>query len=221
MATVRITDSLMDDIGARASRVFDDDEPKITDYLSVENDTADAVYDKVFGGYKHHMEALPEKFFMMAESIDVVSAGEYRVNATLAFSQPKRVPYDYECDRSTVLRGYHTNQYVRRVYARFNPGAMPELERKAREFNEKLSTHMEERKAFVRSVKTLLGKYSTLNPALKEWPPLWDLLPEEVKERHRRVVERKSSKPKPIDDTELDMDLNKMTSKVVAAKVRG
>ena len=222
MATVRITENLMDEVGALANRVFGDG-PKITDYLSVENDTAtaDAIYDKMFDGYKHHMEALPEKFFLMADSIDVLSAGGYRINASLAFSQPKRMPYNYECNGSMVLSNYRTNQYAGDACISLNSGAMPELERKAKEFSEKLEGYMEERKAFVKSVKTLLGKYSTLNPALKEWPPLWDLLPEEVKERHRRVVERKSSKAKPTEDVELDMDLNKMTSKVVAAKVRG
>ena len=45
------------------------------------------------------------------------------------------------------------------------------------------------------------------------WQPLWDLIPEEYKERHRKIVERTKT------DTQVDVDLGSLTATVVAHKL--
>jgi len=69
--------------------------------------------------------------------------------------------------------------------------------------------------AFVDGVRKLAATYTTLGPALKAWPPLWDLLPSETKERHKLVVERKTNAPREIEG----VDLNRMSATVVFNKM--
>jgi hypothetical protein len=61
-------------------------------------------------------------------------------------------------------------------------------------------------------VKKVTEAYSTLAPALKAWPPLWDLIPEDVKNTHRKIVERTKN------DVVLDVDIGKLTALSTAAK---
>lgn len=65
---------------------------------------------------------------------------------------------------------------------------------------------------FREMVSKVIDAYATLAPALKAWPPLWELVPEPVKERHREVKERAS---KTVD---LNVDLSKLTALSTAAK---
>lgn len=56
---------------------------------------------------------------------------------------------------------------------------------------------------FTKVVRAVLDTYSTLAPALKAWPPLWELLDEGTKAKHREVTTR--AKPeKPVLDADLD-----------------
>ena len=71
-----------------------------------------------------------------------------------------------------------------------------------------------QRDEFVAGVKKVVEAHSTLAPALKAWPPLWDLVPEEYRERHRKVVER--TKP---EAGEIDVDLSKLTATVAVHKM--
>jgi len=45
------------------------------------------------------------------------------------------------------------------------------------------------------------------------WPPLWDLIPEEYKDRHRQVVEREKK------EVVVNVDLGTLTATVVAHKL--
>jgi hypothetical protein len=56
--------------------------------------------------------------------------------------------------------------------------------------------------------------YSTLAPAIKAWPALWDLVPDEAKERHKKVVERVKK-----DASDVGVDLNSMTAAVTFSKL--
>ena len=71
----------------------------------------------------------------------------------------------------------------------------------------------ERQTAFVEQVKKIINAHATLAPALKMWQPLWDLIPEEYKERHRKVVERTKN------EVTVDVDLGSLTAAVVAHKL--
>jgi len=74
-----------------------------------------------------------------------------------------------------------------------------------------------EAKVFVQGVKQVMGAFSTLSPALKAWPALWDLIPEDVRERHREVKPRDVVK-KRAAELNASVDLSALTGSVAAKK---
>jgi hypothetical protein len=76
----------------------------------------------------------------------------------------------------------------------------------------------QERNAAQAAVKKVLDSFTTLAPALKAWPALWDLLPEYVKDKHREIVERTKATPVKIDVNETHLE--KLTSKLVMGRIK-
>jgi hypothetical protein len=68
-------------------------------------------------------------------------------------------------------------------------------------------------------VKAVITSYSTLAPALKAWPPLWDLLGEDVKDKHREVVEREKRDPAAAISGSVDLD--RLTALASLSKMGG
>jgi len=74
------------------------------------------------------------------------------------------------------------------------------------------------RNKFVSGVLKIINAYSTLGPALKVLPALWDLLDEKYKERHRKPeVRNKAQQVK--EDLAESVDLSNMTAQVTAHKL--
>tara|TARA_R110002153_G_scaffold152498_4_gene304071 strand:+ start:9211 stop:9906 length:696 start_codon:yes stop_codon:yes gene_type:complete len=71
------------------------------------------------------------------------------------------------------------------------------------------------RDEFVAGVQQVINSFSTLAPALKAWPPLWDLVPDDKQRKHKEIVERSKSTTK--DD--LGIDTSKLTAAVTMAKL--
>jgi hypothetical protein len=63
-------------------------------------------------------------------------------------------------------------------------------------------------------ITKVLDAYTTLAPALKALPALWDLLPDDTKDKHKEVVERKKTKAEDID-----IDFGSITSTIIANKL--
>jgi hypothetical protein len=88
-----------------------------------------------------------------------------------------------------------------------------DIKAEATAYLERVRVVRERKTMFVEQVKKIINAHATLAPALKLWQPLWDLIPEDYKERHRKVVERTKS------DTQVDVDLGSLTATVVAHKL--
>lgn len=67
------------------------------------------------------------------------------------------------------------------------------------------------------SVKKVMETFSTLAPALKMWPALWELLPEDVKDKHKEVREKPAAAAKPGAP---EVDLDRLTA-ITAARRMG
>ena len=80
-------------------------------------------------------------------------------------------------------------------------------------YKEKLSAAAKRKEEFVDAVRQVIDAYTTLAPALKAWPALWELIPDHVKDKHREVKERTKK------EVEMSVDLNKMTALISAAKL--
>jgi len=75
---------------------------------------------------------------------------------------------------------------------------------------------VEEQTTFVNNTKTIINAFNTLAPALREWPALWDLLPQETRDRHLTVTEKRKK-----EKVELDLDIGKMNAITARAKLTG
>lgn len=83
------------------------------------------------------------------------------------------------------------------------------------ERNQRIEEIKAQQDKFTTAVKAVLDAHSTLAPALRAWPPLWELLDEKTKARHKEVVTRAKAE-KPV----IDVDLSAATS-IVAMKRMG
>ena len=72
------------------------------------------------------------------------------------------------------------------------------------------------RTTFVSGVEQVMEKFTTLAPALKVFPALWELVPDEAKERHKKIREKVV---KEIDTS--NIDLKSMAATVTFNKLRG
>ena len=78
--------------------------------------------------------------------------------------------------------------------------------------NEGVRVATQRQEEFVAMVSKVCHAYTTLAPALKAWPPLWELIPEHVKAKHREITVREKT------ETTLNVDLGKLTAMSTAAK---
>ena len=70
-------------------------------------------------------------------------------------------------------------------------------------------------KEFVKGVNQVTHTYATLAPALKAFPALWDLVPEQYRERHLEISTRKKGSPSELGD----LDVDALTSVVTLSKL--
>jgi hypothetical protein len=90
-------------------------------------------------------------------------------------------------------------------------GLVEELQ-SARDEKRRLTSVQEE---YLASVRKVLDSFATLAPALKAWPALWELLPEETKDKHKQVRE----KPAARGASAVDVDLDKLTAITAAHRL--
>lgn len=224
MATVRFSDSLKSEIKSNANRVFTPMVNKAkADYDKVE--MGNLLYDLcVSQDIKTKIAALPEHYFSKLERSHfggqlVTDGGRHLTGRTR----------EGKIDHSMEL--HFTDRFV---WNRIDPDADGFMLRygdmyvpadpKFQPFFDKywawcdgIDAVEAKRDEFVNAVTKVINAYSTLAPALKAWPPLWDLVPSEYQERHKKVVERNRSATAKLD--ELDIDPNKMTAAVTMAKL--
>ena len=213
MATVKFSESLKRDILSKAHDMFT---AKINSLKeNIDNSLVTDAWNNFYGQYAESLDKLPDEFFMLNKDVSIrpESSEKYR-NVT---SSSIRVP-----------RVFHTANSLDTDRFYFSSGHYPTLRVKDHPDNaayfreaERISTAVEAQRAkrdkFVKGVNQVIEAYTTLAPALKVFPALWDLLPEETKQRHRRVVERK--KPAAKEDIAEQVDVNELTSIVTISKL--
>ncbi len=208
MATVRITKELTEQITANARAKF-------TDRIKAAEATAplgwgDYIYEKLFGKYVPLMEQLPEEFFDAADKIAVQRVGGQVVNLHLTLSSRKRWPRRLPADAPAEVNYYGGALTLK------DDLAWGELYAEVVAWKEKCAVVRKQAGEFTEGVTKVLGAYSTLSPALKAWPPLWELVPEYAKNKHKEIVERKKA-----DREAPEIDTAKLTAVLAASKMGG
>ena len=223
MATVRFSDQLKDNIRNNARAMFKDSIDKAK--ADVPAHWADKFYQSFFpADVISKFNALPDYAMDSKTHIDFTgfhNAPEDVVFQTAEFKQPA-----YKCDEvklefSKAMRWPNTfdenvtafKNNWRQGTCDFNDSRWDWLKAEFKEYVRKIFEQEAKQEKFLEGINKLMETYSTLGPALKAFPALWDLVPEEAKERHKKVVERKKA------EVELDVDLNSMTAAVTLNKL--
>lgn len=217
MATVRFSETLKEDIRRKARDMFKESIKKAEQNFPTT--WADKMYDCFFpADVVAKFNALPA--YAMKEETDIGFSGfrgvdveerdsySFENSIKLEFSSPRRWPANF----SVEVTGFHLN-YSSGDCVWGDP-RWDWLKPEVKAYTDKINTEVAKRDSLLEGINKLMETYSTLAPALKAWPALWDLLDDDTRERHKRVVERN----KTGSDT-LDVDLNKMTAAVTYSKL--
>lgn len=108
---------------------------------------------------------------------------------------------------------FFTQHYGSRITMKSIPDGLEMFYEEVRERQTRIVSANKRKEEFVAEVGKVLGAYSTLAPALKAWPPLWDLVPEGTRDTHRLIVEREKK------EVVLDVNLDRLTAMTTAAKL--
>jgi hypothetical protein len=220
MAVVRLSDALKAHIRSRAHRMFDArlnkaQELDVTKWGN-ETDFGQFVYNNLFSSEQRmHMNAI--KDFMQEKSsfkVRKVQGHDANLTVQLGVSMP------WPELSSTVVKTVGGS--LNRWDVNLEGDVWDDLAAEIVKRNNNVKRVHEERETFVNGVNVLINRHTTLAPALREWKPLWDLLPEETKERHKKKVVRKRSEAQVKAELEAEgIDLNKMTSVVGMNRLTG
>ena len=204
MATVRFSKELQDAIVKNAENMFN---KQIDAERGKVNATwGDRIYEIIHRKYIPAMNALPmcffsETSFMKVSKINGKDVGGLECKTT----SPRPVPNGLPKDVPAKGKDWHGYELVGNEW--------DEIAQEIEEYRNHIKLVAQKKTNFVNAVKEVIKAHATLSPALKMWPPLWDLIPEEYKERHRQVVEREKK------EVVVNVDLGTLTATVVAHKL--
>lgn len=207
MATVRFSAELSNTILSSARNKM---QPAIdrAEQSKPDNAWGQTIYDILFNEVKPHIARLPDGWFKTVAKIEIDRVGDHPCNLAFAFATPQPWPY-----------AFIESNLVKKSRSSYSDGLMlsgdcwDAFQAEVVAFNQRKADAQKRRAEFVDMVKKIITAYSTLAPALKAWPPLWDLIPENVKNKHREIKERTKN------EVVLDIDINKLTAMSTAAKL--
>ena len=205
MATVRFSKELIDRIIHNARNKM---APAITKAEETKPDNAwgQRIYDTLFLEAKPFITQAPAGWLEHVQRILIRSQHASLHDMTFEFATPQ--PWPHEFLRSELARkaayGWGIVLEEHLVWGEFHA--------EVNAYHQRVLEAGKRRDEFVEAVKKICTTYSTLAPALKAWPPLWDLIPEDVKDKHREIKERTKN------EVVLDVDIGKLTAMSTAAK---
>ena len=210
MATVRLSQTLINEILDIAGAAH---QKSITRAMESRpsNDWAEKIYNTLFGDEITLVEKVPGHWFAMIMDFRLTFvAGLDCGNMKFSFATPKRWPQSCGV----------TNPHGKFVYAGsvdivlYDDPVWEELRAEIAAWRGRVTAARAREHEFRASIRKILNSYTTLAPALKAWPPLWDYLPEAVKTKHKEI----STKEKKAEVV-VDVDLSTLTAMAVAAKI--
>ena len=216
MATVRFSNELRHSILLRADNLFNSRIDDINKNV-VHEDVYKRVVAPILEPIVEKAKEVPDQFLMFTKDVLVrVKHPQYG-----SFRREYTLPTEVICPKKSypALPGVRMDAGYSNLTVYLALDALPEDLRKHTDTQcTALFTLRDEARTFRNSVEKLINHYATLGPALKEWPPLWDLLTPDVQNRHKEVSEKRK---RPSAKEELDLSLDRMTGTVVANKLSG
>lgn len=211
MATVRFSEDLIHKIANNARDTFG---KRYVEAGKFPDDIGDRLYNFMFKDYIDKMNALPPEFFDRFTEFTINRFGTVTLQHTFKLTNSRGFPEGYPAN-SSVKKGWRTNELHCQTV---DDPEFYEFESLFIARADRLRDLDQQRDKFVNGVNEICCKFTTLAPALKAWPPLWDLLPQATKDRHLEITERKSAAAK-TEELLSEIDLSSMTANVVASKL--
>lgn len=209
MATVRITDTLLDRVREKCNDMYRKRIAAADEFFMDKSVLAEKLLDAYLdeSGVRHHFEVLPK---------DWVSRGKILFFSKVNGWQPElkqlTLPVERHIPRRLATHDYYSPG------AEINSNSLNEVVAQWQAYEKNKAEVYGERSAFEEKIQTFLKRHTTLRSALAQMPALWEMLPQETKDRHNSVVIR-SRAAKSQDDAGDDIDVNELTAQVVVAKV--
>ena len=215
MATVRFSSGLKRSILRAAGDLYDE---RINAAKGDFPDTwGDTIYALMFKDTVARMDALPDNYMDETASISIwgfEGAGwDTTINhgLNLRLSRSRRFP----SNAMQEIHGVVTTPSYGALMLDADDSRWGAFKAEYLAYCEAIAAIDAECETFRSGVEKVIETYSTLAPALKAWPALWDLLPEETKMRHKEIKERQTRTPA----IEGDVDLGRMTAAVTLNKL--
>lgn len=206
MATVRLSKELQDEIIKNAKAMFDKQMQAARD-ARPSHDWGEKIYDILFGQHVVALNAVPSYFLNMVGKIEIERVGSQQCGLEFNLLSPKPYPKEFPETELAKKANYWNSEVVLKDNLLWG-----ELRAEIVRWEEGVKAVEEKRKAFVEQVQKIITAHATLAPALKMWQPLWDLIPESCKDKHREIKERTKK------EVEIDVDFDKLTAIATAAK---
>jgi hypothetical protein len=220
MATVRFSDDLRDNVLNNAKDLFAN--RLDTALKNFPDDWGMRVYKLIYRDHMDTMAKLPAGYLDTITKLQLTgfSSKVYPnpLGRAVGMPLPTSMPIPQRIEDNPMHGLADSGNRYNRDY-KLNPfdDRWNEFKAEYTVYCERLDKLFDERDKFADSVNLIMNTYSTLAPALKAWPPLWDLIPADKQERHKEIVERKKK------DIQLEnvVDLNSMTAVSAMAKLTG
>jgi hypothetical protein len=216
MATVRFSKEFTDSILGNAKKVFNKRIDEANKFVT--DGWGDKLYDIIFAEFIPALNAVPPEFLRMEDNLRfdgflVDDSNLSTPNLTLPFTVKRPMPVDgvpaSVKTKAKKSSGYHNNEYRLLDIPEF-----AEFKQVVYEWQTRRRAISQQRDEFVASVAKVINAHATLAPALKMWPPLWDLVDDSYRDRHREIREVSDRKKEVAE-----VDLGSLTATVVAHKL--
>ncbi len=216
MATVKFSAKLVDNITSNAGEIYHE-KFKALVTKRVRTTLPLDIFNEALRGHIQHINALPKGIFRPLDYIELHQIGTHKISfpkvdvSTLGFVNPASNSFSY---RGVTFTGYSTSNIF------IEPHYMEQLDLNGLEVEiNQFITEADELRAqqgeFIAGIEQVIANSSTLAEALKVFPPLWDLLPYEAKDRHNAETKKPQQKDKDLSN----VDIQKLTTTIVAHKL--
>lgn len=227
MATVKITKDLIEKVSAKAREVHGDRIHSISKTLDFCGWTADSMLEFILGsellGTLRRPEVAP--FVYMANDLYLETINGVHADITLPkplaplpFPNGRPTAIDITVDGTKIGEAILTMHYTGATgYVKLTTSTslLRGLDNEVTRVQAERSTLIQVQDEYLRSVRKVMESFSTLAPALKAWPALWELLPEVVRAKHKAVRGTAAARSAPV----LDVDVNKLTAITAAHRM--
>lgn len=207
MATVRFSQELKDAIIANAKKVFEKQVQAAKD-ARPPHSWGDVIYDKMFGHLTPALNAVPQEFLKMRESVEVQCVGGLHCKLKFDLTTPRAWPREFKETDLAKKSGHYSDEIDLK-----DDLAWGELHADVTRWRQGIKDALQKQNEFVEQVNQIIKAHATLAPALKMWPALWDLVPEQYKEKHKEIKVREKR------EVEVNVNLGALTAAVTFNKL--